>query len=83
MSAKFFSNFLGSKLGSETMTTGKKRLFSGFLALFFGVRRRRLIEFKPTNNQFHEEKEFIMELTRKILKPEWERAKQEAKGQRR
>lgn len=37
----------------------------------------------PTNARFHAEKEYIMELMRLILKPEWERVKQEASGERR
>lgn len=38
------------------------------------------IDFRLTDEEFVAKREYIIELARKILKPEWERVKDEAKG---
>ena len=38
------------------------------------------IDFKPQDKEFVAKREYILELARQILKPEWDRVKAEAKG---
>lgn len=40
-------------------------------------------DYSPTNKNYTPEREFILELAREILKPEWERLKLESKGEKR
>lgn len=41
------------------------------------------IDCSQNNTQFEAQREYIEELARKILKPEWERVKNEAQGKNR
>ena len=38
------------------------------------------LDWSPSNKEFAAQREYILETARKILKPEWERVKHEAKG---
>ena len=65
---------------SRAMITSRLNMSEELHVLMFAAINQ--IDFKTSDAEFVAKCEYILELERQILKPEWERVKQEAKGMR-
>ena len=63
---------------SRAMITSRLNMDEELHVLMFAAINQ--IDFKTPDSEFAAKREYILELARKILKPEWERVKKEAKG---
>ena len=63
---------------SRAMITSRLNMGEELHVLMFAAINQ--IDFKTPDLEFVAKREYILELARKILKPEWERVKKEAKG---
>ena len=63
---------------SRAMITSRLNMDEELHVLMFAAINQ--IDFKTPDLEFAAMREYILELARKILKPEWERVKKEAKG---
>lgn len=65
---------------SRAMITSRLNMSEELHVLMFAAINQ--IDFKTSDAEFVAKREYILELARQILKPEWERVKAEAKGKR-